>query len=152
MGTELLLSNFHFQITAKATNSLLSKSRIVQVSNDGVEIQIQPRADTKLSHRIGRTAGLIKFQNPFPKSSKPFQPQSSPVLILLIEVGHNVQQTANEGVCSCRARGTLAGGLSSEHRTAPLCVGKLLLHLHILLPEQGQVLLQLGHLLCPTSR
>lgn len=81
-----------------------------------------------------------------------FQPWSSPVLFLLIEVAHNVQQTANEGVGRCRAGGALARGLSSKHGTAPLCVGKLLLHLHILLPEQGQVLLQLGHLLCPTSK
>lgn len=72
----------------------------------------------------------------------------SPVLFLLIKVGYDVQQAANEGVGSYRAGGALARGLSSKHGTAPLCVSQLLLHLHILLPEQGQVLLQLGHLLC----
>lgn len=73
---------------------------------------------------------------------------SSPVLFLLIEVGYDVQQAANEGVGSCRAAGARGGGLRSEHSTAPLCVSQLLLHLHILLPEQGEVLLQFGHLLC----
>lgn len=79
------------------------------------------------------------------------QCRSSPVLVLLVEVSHDVQQTADEGVCSCRAGGALARGLSSKHGTAPLCVSQLLLHLDILLPEQGQVLLQLGHLLCPSK-
>ncbi|TNN64733.1 hypothetical protein EYF80_025039 [Liparis tanakae] len=73
----------------------------------------------------------------------------------LIEFSHDDQQTANEGVCSRGAgggAGALDRGLGSEHGTAPLCVGQLLLHLHILLPEQGQVLLQLGHLLCHAYR
>lgn len=64
----------------------------------------------------------------------------SPVLVLLVELGHDVQQTADEGV-SCPSSegvgGALAGGLSSQHGTSPLCVSQLLLHLHILLPQQG---------------
>lgn len=77
-----------------------------------------------------------------------FQSWFSPVLFLPIKVGYNVQKAANEGLGSYWAGGALARGLSGKHGTAPLCVGQLLLHLHILLPEQGQVLLQLGHLLC----
>lgn len=84
--------------------------------------------------------------------TNPFQPGSLPVLFLLIEVGYDVQQPANKGVGSRRAGRALAWCLRGEHGTAPLCVGQLLLHLHIFLPEQGEVLLQLGHLLCPTLK
>lgn len=83
--------------------------------------------------------------------SPPFPPRALPVLFLPIEVGHDDQQAADEGVSSRgsgRAGGALARGLCSQHGTALLGVGELLLHLHILLPEQGQMLLQLGHLLC----
>lgn len=83
---------------------------------------------------------------------RPFTPiMLSPVLLLLMEVADDVQQAANEGVASCRAAGARTRGLCSKHSTAPLCVGQLLLHLHVLLPEQGEVLLQLGHLLCDSG-
>lgn len=73
-----------------------------------------------------------------------------PVLFLLIQVWHNVQKAANEGVRRCWGRGALDRHLSSKDSAASLCVSQLLLHLHILLPQQGQMLLQLGHLLCAT--
>lgn len=69
--------------------------------------------------------------------------RSSPVLLLLIEVSHNRQQAANEGlivvffVCLC-----------GQKSASLLCLCQFLLQLDILLSEKHQVLLQLGHLLC----
>lgn len=83
-----------------------------------------------------------------PDLSWSFRVRSSPVVFLLVEVGHKFQQAADEGVCTRLAGRGLAGSLRGEHGAAPLGVGQLLLHLHVLLPQQGQVLLQLPHLLC----
>lgn len=71
----------------------------------------------------------------------------SPVLLLLIEVRHDGQQAADEGVTGLRG-GAGYRGLSSQNSAAPLRLHQLLLHLHILLLQQSKVLLQFLHLLC----
>lgn len=45
----------------------------------------------------------------------------------------------------------MTGGLRSQQGALPLRLHQLLLHFDILLPEQGQVLLQFLHLLCTTE-
>lgn len=77
--------------------------------------------------------------------------RASPVLVLLVEVGHDGQQAGDEGVPGGGGRAPRARDLGRQHGTLPLRLHQLLLHLHILLPEQRQVLLQLLHLLCASE-
>lgn len=74
----------------------------------------------------------------------------TPVLFLPVEVGDDGQQAADEGVAGLG--GGTTGGLSRQHGALPLRLYQLLLHFDILLAQQGQVLLQLLHLLCGTAQ
>lgn len=73
--------------------------------------------------------------------------RGSPILLLLVEVGHDGQQAADEGLTAA-----LLVRLRGQKSTSLLGLCQFPLQLDILLSEKQQVLLQLGHLLCEGNK
>ena len=68
----------------------------------------------------GNSTARIISEWPLTPSPPPRAP--SPVLLLLVQLGHDVEQAADERVTSSAVGGAVAGGLSGQHGAAPLCV------------------------------
>lgn len=124
VSAENLPCYFHFEVTLKSTGITIRHTNFRRWIGNAKHVTL---------HKAGVSPG------------------ASPVLVLLVKVRHNVQKATDEGAGRGRVGWALARALGRQHGAAPLRVRQPLLHLHVLLPEQSQMLLQLGHLLCPTS-